>query len=110
MPPEEIFWDYCPVTMHSWVCTMPRMSLVWKSTVEILVMPPFLAAVWMLASTPKAKKCRMVVPLAVPTFLPTGLLVAATGRVMLQLESRAAGAMAAAARVIFSAFILLLFR
>ena len=104
MPPEEIFWDYCPVTMHSWVCTMPRMSLVWKSTVEIL------AAVWMLASTPKAKKCRMVVPLAVPTFLPTGLLVAATGRVMLQLESRAAVAMAAAARVIFSAFILLLFR
>lgn len=65
--------------------------LVRKSTVEILVIPPFLAAVWMLASPPSGNSTpRILVVEAVPTLDPTGLLVAATGPVNPQEEARTA--------------------
>ena len=56
------------------------------STVEILVIPPFLAALLILASAPKNKTPRNPVAFAVPTLEPTGLLVADTGKVSEQLE------------------------
>lgn len=51
------------------------------STVEILVIPPFLAAVRILASWLKNKTPKYPVAVAVPTLLPTGLSVAFTGNV-----------------------------
>jgi len=60
------------------------------STVEILEIPPFLAADLILASALKKRKPRYPVALAVPTFDPIVLLVALTGIVKEQLEARAA--------------------
>ena len=54
------------------------------STVEILVIPPFLAAVWIEASWLKNNTPKKPVAVAVPTLDPTSLEVASTGRVRLQ--------------------------
>ena len=71
------------------------------STVEIFVMPAFLAAVLMLASALKNKTPKKPVALAVPTFEPTGLLVALTGNVSEQLDKVATAAKMATALRIF---------
>jgi hypothetical protein len=55
------------------------------STVEILVIPPFFAAVRMLASASKKNTFKNPLAVAVPTLEPTSLLVAFTGIVSDQL-------------------------
>jgi hypothetical protein len=79
------------------------------STVDILVMPPFLAAVLIDASAPNASTCKNTIPLAVPTLEPTGLEVAATGIVMEQLDNSAVAARHAVTNVSFAFFIVLSF-
>jgi len=59
------------------------------STVEISVIPPFLAAVLILASASKNSTPKYPVAFEVPTLLPTALLVAVTGSVREQLDSNA---------------------
>ncbi len=57
------------------------------STDEIRVIPPFLAAVLILASASKNKTPRYPVAFAVPTLLPTAYPVAFTGNVREQDEA-----------------------
>lgn|GEM_PF-5644295 len=74
---------------------MPRMSVIFMSTVEILVIPPFFAADFIEASPPKQNTRKKTGALASPILLPTGLLVAATGIVIEQEERQTTMAAAA---------------
>lgn len=58
---------------------MPRILDILTSTVETLVMPPFFAAVRILASALKKRIPKNPVAVAVPTFEPIGFDVAAAG-------------------------------
>ena len=62
---------------------IPNTFEVFKSTVLTLVIPPFLAAVWMLASAPKHSAPRKHVPEAWPTLDPIAVPEADTGFVKL---------------------------
>ena len=79
--------DYSPVTIVSKETIKLRIFDSLMSTVEIFVIPPFFAAVRILASALKNKNPRYPVALAVPTLLPIVLLVAPTGNVNEQLET-----------------------
>jgi len=78
------------------------------STVEILVIPPFLAAVLILASALKNRTPKNPVAVASPTLVPTGLLVAATGKVSEQLDIIATTA--SNAKIVFTFLILIKFK
>lgn len=80
---------------------MLSMLVAFKSTVEILVIPPFLAADWILASASKKRIPKKPVALEVPTLFPTGLDVALTGRVKEQLANITATAANANTDLIF---------
>jgi hypothetical protein len=82
---------YSPVTIVSNVINNPNALVLFISTVDTFVIPPFFAAVLMLAS-PLNTKPNTTVDLAVPTLLPIVLLVALTGRAIEQLEIIAADA------------------
>jgi hypothetical protein len=71
------------------------------STVEIFVIPPFFAAVLILASASKNKIPRKPVAVEVPTLLPTGLLVALTGRIIEHPEINVPSAIIAMIDLIF---------
>jgi hypothetical protein len=71
------------------------------STVEILVIPPFLAAVLIDASAPKNKIPKYPFAVAVPTLDPTVLLVAFTGSVNEQLLTNAVKAINIARNLMF---------
>lgn len=79
--------DYSPVTIVSYLTIRLNILEVLRSTVEIFEIPPFLAADLMLASWLKNKAPKKPVACAVPTLLPTELLVAVTGKVKAQLET-----------------------
>lgn len=81
-----LFKIYSPLTIVSYVTIIPKILVCLRSTDEILVIPPFFAAVLILASASKKRTPRYPVAFAVPTLLPTAYPVAFTGKVREQDE------------------------